>query len=91
MKYVFTDESWEDYLYWQQTGKKKIKRISELIKDIARNPFEGIGKPEPLKHKFSGFWSGRIDDEYRLIYRVFDEKYELQHADSITIDFKSFL
>ena len=78
MKYVFVDESWEDYLHWQQTDKKKLKRINDLLKDIARNPFDGIGKPEPLKHKYSGFWSRRIDDEHRLIYRV--EKDEIQIA-----------
>ena len=69
MKYVFVDESWDDYIYWQNTDKKKLKRINELLKDIARNPFDGIGKPESLKHKYSGFWSRRIDDEHRLIYR----------------------
>ncbi|WP_341831234.1 Txe/YoeB family addiction module toxin [Sphingobacterium thalpophilum] len=69
MKYVFVDESWEDYLYWQQTDKKKLKKINELLKDIARTPFEGLGKPEPLKHKYSGFWSHRIDEEHRLIYK----------------------
>ena len=69
MKYVFVDESWEDYIYWQNTDKKKLKRINELLKDISRNPFDGIGKPEPLKHKYPGFWSRRIDDEHRLIYR----------------------
>lgn len=70
MKLVFVDESWEDYLYWQKTDKKKLKRINELIKDISRNPFDGIGKPEPLKHKYQGFWSRRIDQEHRLIYQV---------------------
>lgn len=69
MKYVFVDESWEDYLYWQKTDKKKLKRINELLKDIARNPFDGIGKAEPLKHKYAGFWSRRIDSEHRLIYQ----------------------
>lgn len=68
MKYVFVDESWEDYLYWQITDKKKMKKINELLKDIARNPFDGIGKPEPLKHKYAGFWSRRIDSEHKLIY-----------------------
>lgn len=77
MKYVFTDESWEDYLYWQHTDKKKLKKINELIKDIARHPFEGIGKPEPLKHKYSGFWSRRIDDEHRLIYRIEDTEIQI--------------
>jgi toxin YoeB len=70
MKYVFVDESWEDYLYWQKIDKKKVKKINDLLKDISRNPFEGIGKPEPLKHKYAGFWSRRIDDEHRLIYRL---------------------
>lgn len=72
MRYVFVDESWEDYLYWQQTDKKKLKRINELLKDIARNPFEGIGKPEPLKHKYAGFSSRRIDEEHRLVYKYMD-------------------
>ncbi|HPE98322.1 MAG TPA: Txe/YoeB family addiction module toxin [Chitinophagales bacterium] len=70
MKYVFAEESWEDYLYWQQADKKKLQRINELLRDIARDPFHGIGKPEPLKFKYAGFWSGRIDDEHRLIYQV---------------------
>lgn len=74
MKLVFVDESWEDYLYWQKTDKKKLKRINELIKDISRQPFDGLGKPEPLKFKYSGFWSRRIDDEHRLIYAVRDEE-----------------
>lgn len=73
MKYIFVDESWEDYLYWQKHDKKKLKRINELLKDIARHPFEGIGKPEPLKHKYAGFWSRRIDHEHRIIYQVKDE------------------
>ena len=70
MKYIFADESWEDYLYWQNTNKKNLKRINDLLKDISRNPFTGIGKPEPLKHKYQGFWSRRIDSEHRLIYAV---------------------
>lgn len=69
MIYVFTDESWEDYLYGQKIDKKKLKRINEFLTDISRNPFLGIGKPEPLKHKYAGFWSRRIDDEHRLIYQ----------------------
>ncbi len=77
MKYVFVDESWEDYLYWQKTDKQKLKRINELIKDIARNPFSGIGKPEPLKFKYAGFWSRRIDEEHRIIYRVFDDEIQI--------------
>ncbi len=70
MKFIFVDESWEDYLYWQKVDKKKLNRINTLLKDIARNPFDGIGKLEPLKHKYSGFWSRRIDGEHRLIYQV---------------------
>ncbi len=73
MRLVFVDESWEDYLYWQKTDKKILKRINSLIKDIKRNPFDGIGKPEPLKYKYSGFWSRRIDGEHRLIYQVTDD------------------
>lgn len=74
MKYKFVDESWEDYLYWQLTDKKKLKKINDLLKDISRNPFFGIGKPEPLKHKYAGFWSCRIDDEHRLIYKFEDDE-----------------
>jgi toxin YoeB len=70
MKYIFVDESWEDYLYWQKTNKKTLKRINKLLKNISREPYSGIGKPEPLKHKYKGFWSRRIDGEHRLIYRV---------------------
>ena len=73
MRYIFVDESWEDYLYWQKTDKKKLKRINDLLKDIARNPFQGIGKPEPLKFNYSGYWSRRIDDEPRLIYKFKDD------------------
>ena len=70
MKYVFVDESWEDYLYWSKTDKKILERINELIKDINRNPFKGLGKPEPLKHKYKGYWSRKITNEHRLIYQV---------------------
>jgi len=77
MKYVFVDESWEDYLYWQQTDKKKLVRINTLLKDIARNPYQGLGKPEPLKHKYSGFWSRRIDEEHRLIYRCVNDEIQI--------------
>jgi toxin YoeB len=67
---VFAEKAWEDYLYWQKTDKKILKRINTLIKDIAREPFEGIGKPEPLKHALSGYWSRRINDEHRIVYKV---------------------
>ncbi len=70
MRFIFVDESWEDYLHWQQTDRKMLKRINELLKDISRSPFTGLGKPEPLKHRYKGFWSRRIDSEHRLIYQV---------------------
>ncbi len=63
-------DAWNDYLYWQAKDKQKMKRINLLIKDIIRNPFEGIGKPEPLKGSLTGFWSRRIDDEHRIVYAV---------------------
>jgi toxin YoeB len=78
MKFVFTELSWEDYLYWQKNDKQKLKRINELLKDISRSPYEGIGKPEPLRFNYSGFWSRRIDEEHRLIYRVVED--EIQSA-----------
>ena len=73
MKLVFAENAWEDYLYWQKTDKKILKRINLLIKDITREPFEGIGKPEPLKHALSGYWSRRINDEHRIVYKVQDD------------------
>lgn len=66
-------EAWEEYLYWQAQDKKMLKRINQLIKDIKRNPFEGIGKPEPLKENLTGFWSRRIDEEHRIVYAVEEE------------------
>ncbi len=63
-------DAWEDYLYWQMQDKKTLKRINQLVKDISRSPFEGIGKPEPLKENLTGFWSRRIDEEHRLVYAV---------------------
>jgi toxin YoeB len=74
MKFIFVEESWEDYVYRQKTDKIKLKRINELLRDIARTPFHGIGKPEPLKYKYSGFWSRRKDEEHRLIYRVKEDE-----------------
>ena len=70
MKIQFSENAWEDYLYWQKTDKAMVKRINGLIHDIQRSPYEGIGKPEPLKHALSGFWSRRINDEHRLVYSV---------------------
>ena len=77
MKFVFTELSWEDYLFWQKNDKLKLKRINELLKDISRSPYEGIGKPEPLRFNYSGFWSRRIDGEHRLIYRVVDDEIQI--------------
>lgn len=74
---VWSDHAWEDYLYWQAQDKKILKRINQLIKDIDRNGYEGIGKPEPLKYELQGYWSRRIDDEHRLVYRVEDNKIEI--------------
>ena len=74
MKYIFVDESWEDYLYWQKTNKKYVKKINDLLKTISREPYTGIGKPEPLKHNYQGFLSRRIDGEHRLIYQVKEDE-----------------
>lgn len=70
MNIIFSKNSWEDYVSWQREDKKILKKINELIKDISRTPFEGIGKPEPLKYDLSGLWSRRIDREHRLVYKV---------------------
>lgn len=70
MNKVFTDEAWDDYMYWHSQDKKTLKRINALIKDIDRNPFDGIGKPEPLKYQLQGLWSRRIDDVNRLVYKI---------------------
>lgn len=77
MKFVFVEESWEDYLYWQKTDKKMLQKINALLKDISRTPFSGIGKPEALKHKYRGFWSRRIDQEHRLIYKINEDEIQI--------------
>lgn len=69
----WTEDAWEDYKYWQKTSKDKVRQISKLIKAIKPEPFEGIGKPEPLKHDLAGYWSRRIDQEHRLVYEVQDD------------------
>ena len=70
MQKAWTDEAWEDYIYWQTQDKKILKRINGILKDISRDPFSGIGKPEPLKHKRKGYWSRRIDEVNRIVYKV---------------------
>jgi toxin YoeB len=72
MNLLFTDEAWEDYVYWQETNKPMLRKINQLIKDVQRSTFVGIGKPEPLKHSLQGCWSRRIDGEHRLVYAVND-------------------
>ena len=70
MKLVFADEAWEDYLYWQKHDKRMVERINKLVDEVKREPFAGVGKPEPLKHALSGFWSRRISDEHRMVYTI---------------------
>jgi toxin YoeB len=74
MKLVFSEHAWQDYLYWQRTDKKILARINELIKDIRSNKYEGIGKPEPLRHNLAGYWSRRITSEHRMVYRIEQNK-----------------
>lgn len=69
MKLIFAEQAWEDYVYWQQQDKRMVKRINELIRETVREPFAGIGKPEALKHALAGYWSRRITDEHRMVYR----------------------
>ena len=70
MRLIFSQEAWDDYLHWQKTDRRLLNRINLLIREILRAPFEGIGKPEPLKHGLAGYWSRRINDEHRLVYKV---------------------
>ena len=77
MNLLFSPQAWEDSLYWQQVDKKFVRRINELLKDIARSHYDGIGKPEPLKHALAGFWSRRITHEHRLVYRIKDQIIEI--------------
>lgn len=70
MKLIFSEQAWEDYLHWQKTDKKMVQRINGLIKEITRTPHTGRGKPEPLKHALSGYWSRRINDEHRIVYKA---------------------
>lgn len=70
MKLVFADQAWEDYLHWKKQDRKTLERINRLIQEVMREPFAGVGKPEPLKHALTGYWSRRITDEHRMVYRV---------------------
>ena len=82
MKKIWTDDAWEDYLYWQTQDKKTLKRINRLITDMDRNWYEGIGEPEPLKHDLQGYWSRRIDSKNRIVYRINNEAIEIAQCGS---------
>jgi toxin YoeB len=73
VKLIFSENAWDDYQYWMKTDKKILKRVNALIQDIQRSPSSGIGKPEPLKHGLSGYWSRRINDEHRIVYKATDD------------------
>jgi toxin YoeB len=77
VRLVFADEAWDDYLYWQKQDRRMLERINRLIQEVKREPFSGMGKPEPLKHALAGFWSRRLSDEHRMVYRV--------HGDALLI------
>lgn len=77
MNLIFSDRAWADYLHGQETDRRMLRRVNELLKDIKRSPFEGIGKPEPLRHQLAGFWSRRVDSEHRLIYAVTQKGIEI--------------
>jgi toxin YoeB len=72
VRLIFSEQAWEDYLYWQKTDRKLLERINTLVKDASRSPFEGVGKPEPLKNALSGYWSRRINEEHRMVYKIVD-------------------
>jgi toxin YoeB len=82
MKKIWQDDAWADYLYWQTQDKKTLNRINSLIKDIDRNGYTGIGKPEPLKHELSGWWSREIDEKNRIVYRITNEYFEIAQCGS---------
>jgi toxin YoeB len=77
VKIIFSEHAWEDYLYWQRSDKKILGRINRLIKEIMHTPFQGMGKPEPLKHALSGYWSRRINDEHRIVYKITEEAIQI--------------
>lgn len=74
MRITFSKNSWEDYISWQKEDKNILKKINQLIKEIRRTPYQGLGNPEPLKYELTGFWSRRIDREHRLVYQVFENE-----------------
>ena len=80
MKLIWSENAWDDYLYWQENDKKTVKRINNLIKDIKRTPYAGLGKPEPLKHNWTGYWSRRISQSDRLIYKYVDKSILIAQA-----------
>ncbi|MGN0149907.1 MAG: Txe/YoeB family addiction module toxin [Clostridia bacterium] len=80
MNKIWTDDAWEDYIYWSTQDKKTLKRINQLIKDIDRNGYNGMGKPEPLKYNLQGFWSRRIDDTNRLVYKIENDNIVILHC-----------
>lgn len=77
MRVLFSTRAWDEYLDWQRTDKQMLRKVHELVKDISRDPFQGIGKPEPLRHALSGFWARRINQEHRIVYRVLDGSIEI--------------
>lgn len=85
-KLTFTERAFSEYLYWQAQDKRTLKRINILLKDIARDPFDGIGKPEPLKGNYSGYWSRRVDDVNRLVYRVNEDTIEIYQCKGHYVD-----
>ena len=80
MNKIWTDDAWDDYLYWAAKDRQILKRVNQLVKDIDRNGYDGIGKPEPFKHEYQGFWSRRIDDEHRLIYKIENDSIIIIHC-----------
>lgn len=82
MNKVWSDEAWEDYIFWQTQDKKTLKRINKLLQDIDRNGYRGVGKPEPLKHNLQGYWSVRIDESNRIVFRIENEQLEIWQCGS---------
>jgi toxin YoeB len=82
MNKIWSDNAWEDYLYWQEQDRKTLRKINKLIKDIDRSPFSGIGKPELLKHDWQGFWSRQIDEYNRIVYRISNNQIEIAQCRS---------